>query len=203
LTSKVEDICETLRRKYGVNEYFYPKISMDVDIPYGLEGEVNGIVESLKKAGFEINVENVFHVMQMKKKLLDRYRSSNEGKRAFQDYSKMISEYVKPVGVTIPTDLMFINLVVILLLYLAGRFLGSFLDEAGKIFARRMLIRNRKKLSKELNITDIEYDFFEKQVIKLLKDKTKIEVLVEDIKEIKSKRCVSKTRKESLEKQNS
>ena len=168
---------------------------MDVDIPYGLEGEVDGIIESLRKAGFEINAENVFHVMQMKKKLLDKYRSSNEGKRAFQDYSEIISEYVKPVGVTIPTDLIFINIVVILLLYLAGRFLGSFLDEAGKIFARRMLIRNRKKLSKELNITDIEYDFFEKQVIKLLKDKTKIEVLVEDIKKIKKKRCVSETKK--------
>jgi len=68
---------------------------------------------------------------------------------------------------------------------LAGRFLGSFFDEAGKILARKMLMRNRKKLSKELNITDIEYDFFEKQVIKLLEDKTKLEVLVEDIKEIK------------------
>lgn len=168
---------------------------MDVDIPYGLEGEVNGIVKSLRKAGFAINAENVFHVMQMKKKLLDKYRSSNEGKKAFQNYSEIVSEYVRPVGVTIPTDLIFINILVILLLYLTGKFLGSFLDEAGKIFARKVLIRNRKKLSKELNITDIEYDFFEKQVIKLLEDKTKIEVLVEHIKEIKKKQCASETKR--------
>jgi hypothetical protein len=197
LASDITAICETLRTKYQVNDaHIYPNMSIDVDILFGLEGEVKRISELLNTMGFEANAENIFHVMQMKSKLLIGYQSANQGKVVLLQFGKIVSEDVKPVGITIPTDLLFVTGLTAVLLYLAGRFVGSFLDEAGKIFARELLIKNRKKIPKKLNLTELEYYFLEKQTVQLLKDETKMELLIEDLREIIS----TKKKKEHISK---
>lgn len=183
-----EDIHEILNAECGVDEYFYPGISMEIDTPYGLGGEVKAIMEWLVRRGFEANAKNVFHFMQMKRKLLEGYRSSNEGKAALRGYSEIVFEHVKPVGAAVPSDLLFVNAIVVLLLYLAGKFLGSFMSEAGKIAAKRIMAEDEEEVSEELKADKVEYDFFRKEVIELLGDKAKIEILVEDIEEIKKRK---------------
>ena len=73
-------ICETLRMEYNVDEFVYPKMSMGIDIPFGLEEEVERIAKLLNNVGFKDNAESVFRVMQMKRKLLIDYRSTSQGK---------------------------------------------------------------------------------------------------------------------------
>lgn len=197
MASDIKAICETLRTKYKVNDFVYPNMSMDIDIPFGLEGEVKRIVELLNNAGFAGNAEIVFRVIRMKSKLLIDYRSTSQGKIVLLRFGEIVSEHVKPVGVTIPTDFLFVTGLTAVLIYLAGRFIGSFLDEAGKILARKLLTQNRKKISEKSNLTDFEYDFIEEQVVEFLKDETKMELLVEDVREIistkkKKKKHVSK-----------
>jgi len=150
-----------------VDEYFYPMISMNIDIPNGLIGEVTEISRVLGKNGFRVTTENVFRVMELKKSFLKRYNETVEGKKSKAEYRRMILEDIRPTGVTIPIDLLFVNGIIILLLFVAARFIGSFADEAGKIVARKLL-GDEKKLSKEHNMTIKEYKFLKNQVVILI-----------------------------------
>lgn len=167
MTSSIKDISSELRRRYGVDEYFYPTISMEIDIPYGLIGEVTEISQLLRKNGFRVTTENVFRVMKLKRSLLKRYNETEEGKRSKAEYSRIILEDIKPAGITIPIDFLFVNGIVLLLLFVAYRFLGSFAEEAGKITARKLL-GDEKKNAKEHNITIKEYMFLKNQTIILI-----------------------------------
>lgn len=150
-----------------MDEYFYPMISMNIDIPNGLIGEVTEISRVLGKNGFRVTTENVFRVMELKKSFLKRYNETVEGKKSKAEYRRMILEDIRPTGVTIPIDLLFVNGIIILLLFVAARFIGSFADEAGKIVARKLL-GDEKKLSKEHNMTIKEYKFLKNQVVILI-----------------------------------
>jgi hypothetical protein len=172
-----------LREKYGVNEFFYPNISMDVDLPYGLEGEVKDIINLLNKAGIKTTPENVFYTMRVKKKLLSIYKTTTNGTQVLEKFKEVISEHVKPVGVTIPTEIIFVSGVTAFLLYLATRFADSFMSEAGRILARKALARDRKKMAKEFNLTLTEYKFLERQIIILL-DKKEGNILLSDLQKI-------------------
>jgi hypothetical protein len=171
---------------------------MDVDVPYGLEGEVQGIINLLNKVGVKTTPENVFYTMKIKKSLLTMYEATTEGKQVLQRFKEVISKHVKPVGVTIPTEIIFVTGVTAFLLYLASRFAGSFMEEAGKILARKTLARYRKKVSKELNMTVSEYKFLERHIVMLLDDKEKSGVLLSDLRKIvktKKERKLLKSKK--------
>lgn len=163
-----------------MDEYFYPTISMEIDIPDGLIGEIREINRLLRKNGFRVTTENVFSVMKFKKSLLKRYNETAEGKRSKAEYSRIILEEIKPTGITIPIDLMLVNGVVLLLLFVAYRFLGSFVDEAGKIAARKLL-GDEKKLSKEHNITIKEYKFLRNQAIIFIEKGNDLDFLIKNL----------------------
>ena len=150
-----------------MDEYFYPTISMEIDIPNGLIGEVKETSQLLKKYGFRVTTENVFSVMKLKRSLLERYNETAEGKRSKAEYIRMILEEIKPTGITIPIDFLLVNGIVLLLLFVASRFLGSFADEAGKIAARKLL-NDEKKNAKEHNIEIKEYRFLKNQTVILI-----------------------------------
>ena len=90
-------IINELRTDYGLDGYYYPKISMETDLPRGFEGEVNSITRQLANNGFNVSSENVLSVMRAKKKLLQRYYGKS-GIQVNKNYEKLILEEVKPVG---------------------------------------------------------------------------------------------------------
>jgi len=163
MSSLVKDISLDLREKYKVDESFYPKISMDIDILDGFEGEIADILKDLQKNGFEITSENAFRIMEFKKKLLVRYSETKEGKRTTTKYRRMLLEDIKPTGITIPIELVLVNGLIALLLYVIARFAGSFADESGKMMARKLLDKDEER-SKELNINIKEYRFLKNEV---------------------------------------
>ena len=163
-----------------MDEYFYPTISMEIDIPNGLIGEVTEISQLLKKNGFRVTTENVFNVMELKKSLIRRYNETAEGKKSKAEYSRIILEDIKPTGITIPVDFLLVNGIVLLLLFVAYRFLGSFADEAGKIAARKLL-GDEKKLSKEHNITINEYKFLRNQAMILIEKGNGLDFLIKNL----------------------
>ena len=180
MPSLIKDIPLDLKRRYKVDEYFYPTVSMDIDVPNGLIGEVTEISKALEKDGFRVTAENVFRVMELKKSLLRRYNETAEGKKSRAKYSKMVLEEIKPTGVTLPIDLLFVNGIVILLLYVAARFIGSFVDEAGKIAARKLL-DDEEKLTKMHNITIKEYKFLKNQAVILIEKGNDLNCLVKSL----------------------
>ena len=153
---------------------------MDIDIANGLVGEVSQISKVLEKNGFALNTENVFHMMELKESLLRRYSEIAEGRRWKAEYRRMILEDIKPTGVTVPIDLLFVNGIIILLLYLASCFVGSFLDEAGKITAKKLL-DDEKKLSKEHNMTIKEYKFLKNQTVILIEKRDDLNFLIKKL----------------------
>jgi hypothetical protein len=173
----VDAISSELRTRFGVNDFFYPKISMEIDVPGGLEGEITKIVDLLKRNGYAVTASNVFHVMTLKKQLLLRYKASKENELVLEDYDRLLLEKIKPIGISIPIDLVFVTGLTSLLIYLAARFGGSFMDEAGRIVARKLLEeKDGKKTSKDLNLVIDEYNFLKNQVIILISDNKIVEV---------------------------
>lgn len=179
MSASVKDIVLDLRRKYNVDEYYYPAISMDIDVPKSLLGEATRISQLLEKNGFRVNSENVFNVMKLKKLLLKRYSKTEEGKRAKAVYSRLILEDIRPTGITIPLDLLMVDGVLVLLLFVAYRFLGSFADEAGKMAARKLLGDDEKNAAKH-NMTLVEYSFHKNQATFLVERETNLKI-IEDL----------------------
>jgi hypothetical protein len=165
----VKSIVSDLRNKYGVDENFYPKILMDVDFPNGFEGEIREIVNTLQRNNFQVTSENVFHIMELKRKLLIKYSETTEGKNAVQKYRGILLEKVKPTGIVAPIEFILVNGLIAVLLYVLARFAGSFADESGKIVARKLL-ENDKERSRELKITIHEYRFLKNEGLTIIQE---------------------------------
>ena len=153
---------------------------MEIDVANGLVGEVTQISKVLEKNGFAVNTENVFHVMELKELFLRRYSETAEGRKSKAEYRRMILEDIKPTGITAPIELLFVNGIIILSLYVAARFMGSFVDEAGKMVARKLL-DHEKKVSKELNLTVKEYKFLKNQVVILIEEGKDLDFLIKNL----------------------
>lgn len=187
MPTSIEDINLELRNKHTVDEFFYPDISMNIEIPNGLKGEVMENTKLLEMNGFEITAENVFIIMKSKRQLLLQYKRSKKGKKILEDYRQLLMKAVKPVGTTMPTDLMFVTALLGLLAYIVARFAGSFADEAGKILARRLL-ENEKKMAREQNVTTDEYRFIKNQAIILIQNSRIVNSLSRQLKKEKKRR---------------
>jgi hypothetical protein len=169
MPSLVSELVSDLREKYKVDEYFYPNISMDIDVSNSLEGEVTDITKTLQENGFEVTSENVFRIMELKKRLLTRYSETNEGKATTAKYRRMLLEEIRPTGITIPIELVLVNGLIALLLYGIGRFVGSFADESGKILAQKLLKKDKER-SNKLNMDIREYHFIKNEAVVLIQD---------------------------------
>jgi len=177
-------ISKHLKSKHDVNEFFYPNISMDLDLPNGFEGEIDEITKLLEKNGFQTTTENVLQVMRFKKELIHQCTGTSEGKSILEEYNNLLLKRVKPVGIAIPLELMFVTGLAALVLFVGARFLGSFADEAGKIAARKLLDKE-KKLSKEHNMTVEEYRFIKNQTIILIEKGTDTDLLISKLRKKK------------------
>jgi hypothetical protein len=164
-----ENIKEELGRKYKVDASFYPKLDMDVDFPKGLQGEVEKIMQILKNNGFPATSENVYHNMEFKKKLLKKYSGEGEEKQVVEDYTNLLKQK-QPVGSVVPIDYYLVAGLIGLLIYVGGKFGGSFLDEAGKITAQKLLNKGetKKHLQKEMRIDKNEYNLFANQIVVII-----------------------------------
>lgn len=188
----VREILNELKAKYKVDEFFYPNISMNIQVPGGLEGEISDISRVLKSSGFEITATNVLQVMELKKKLLTKYTSEAERQKILADYQELLATRVKPVGTVLPLELILVNGLVIILLSMVAKFGLSFADEAGKILARKVFDEDKKQ-SKKLNMTEDEYRF--------LKTEAKVWIDTEGNKLVEIKKS-SRVRKKSKSKSN-
>jgi len=184
MSDVVRRIAEHLKSRRGVDEFFYPNISMDLDLPNGLEGEIGEIAELLEQNGFEVMTENVLEVMEFKRELVLRYTGTSKGQLVLQEYNDLLLKHVKPVGMSFPLELMFVTGLTTLVLFVGARFLGSFADEAGKIVARKLL-DNDKKLSKEHNMTIKEYHFLKNQAVILIENGSNIDFLIKKLQKKK------------------
>jgi len=180
MPSFAKDIALELKQKYKIDEYFYSGFSMDIDFPNGLVGEVAEISKLLEKNGFGVTTENVFHIMKLKESLLKKYGETADGKKSMVEYRKMMLEDIKPVGATTPIEFLLANGIILLLVSLAGRFLWSFLDEAGKITAKKLL-DDEKKLSKEHNMAIKEYKFLKNETVILIEKGNDLNFLIKNL----------------------
>lgn len=180
MSNLAKNISLELEQKYNVDEFFYPKVSMDIEISNGLIGEVTTISKILRKNGFRVTTENVFHIMELKKSLLKRYSETVEGKKSEAEFRKMILDSFFPIGSTIPIEFLLVDGIIVLLLFVAGRFLGSFADEAGKITAKKLL-GDEKKLSKEHNMPMKEYKFLKNQTVILIEKGNDLKFLIKNL----------------------
>lgn len=158
-----------LKKRYNVDEHFYPKISMDLDIPGGFRGEIADTIETLQKNGFHVSSESVFSIIELKKTLLGTYSETAKGKEKVLKYRKLLLEDMKSIGTGLPVEIILANGLVVVMLYLLARFTGSFVDEAGKIMARKLL-EGGKERSKKLNLDVREYSFLKEETMILVKD---------------------------------
>lgn len=187
--SSADKIISELKKKYNITGDYYPGISMEADFEKGFEGEVSRIIENLASNNFEASSQNVAQIMLIKKTFLENYRT--QGNVAVEKYQKLLVEDVMPIGCATETVFLFVNGLTIVLIYLLGRFAGSFADEAGKQAAKKILNKN-KKSEKSINIGEEEYKIFANEV-NLLINRGEINNLCNPLIEDKLK--VSKSRK--------
>jgi len=164
MRSASELISSELKGKYEIDEFFYPDISMNIQIPDGLKGEISEIIRLLKKNSFEVNSSNVYQIMQLKKKMLTEYRDNSKRGNVLEAYRELLGKRIKPVGSVIPIDLVLVDGLVIILLSIVARFGLSFADEAGKIAARKLLDKGKKQ-AKRHNMTLQEYNFLKTEAV--------------------------------------
>ena len=176
----VKNIVSDLQNKYSVDQHFYPKMSINTDIEGGMGGEVNTVVGLLKSNGFDISSENVFHAMELKKRLMERYLGK-EGGETLKDYRKLILEDIKPVGIVGSVEFCLVNGLIIVGLYLLGRFAGSFADESGKILAQKLLDKPKDN-SRKLNIDIREYKILSKEVNLFIEEKKILDLAKSNLK---------------------
>jgi hypothetical protein len=99
---------------------------MDVDFPKGLQGEVEKTILVLKNNGFPATSENVYHLMEFKKKLLKKYNNEGEEKQTVEAYTSLLKQK-EPVGSVVPIDYYLVAGIIGLLVYVGG---GESLEEA-------------------------------------------------------------------------
>ena len=184
MPSTLELVTSELKGKYKVDEFFYPDISMNIQIPDGLKGEISEVIQLLKKNHFEVNSMNVYQVMQFKKELLTEYKDDRKRRKVLEAYQELLEKKIKPVGSAIPLDLVLVDGLVIILLYIAARFGLSFVDEAGKIAARRLL-GNAKKQPKRHNMTVEEYHFLKTEAVTWIEEGKTFRSFVKEIRKKK------------------
>jgi hypothetical protein len=186
-----------LRKKYRVDEYFYPKIDMTTDFPNGLLGEIEKTRQLLENNGFSATVGNIHKIMDFKRKLFSKYENEAEGKQALHEYADLVKQK-QPVGSFGPIDYYLIVGVVGVLLYVIGKFSGSFLEEAGKIAAQRLLNNDEteRRLQEELKIDKDEYNIFSNQSIIIInKNSANVDKLMKTLQKHKKTNVKAKTRK--------
>jgi len=184
MSSTLEVISSELKERYKIDEFFYPDISMNIQIPDGLKGEISEIIQLLKKNHFEVNSMNVYQVMQFKKKLLTEYRDNRERRKILKAYQELLEKKVKPVGSAIPLQLVLVDGLVIILLMIVARFGLSFADEAGKITARKLLDKEKKQ-AKRHNMTVEEYRFLKTEAVSWIEEGKTIKSFTKEIKKKK------------------
>lgn len=113
-----DNTVEELRRKYIIDESFYPSMSMDVDLPNGLKGEVVSIRKSLEENGFSDETENIIQVMRLKKELLREYGSKAVLKDETAEYKNILG-VKKPIGSTAPIEYILTSGLTAIVLYAA------------------------------------------------------------------------------------
>jgi hypothetical protein len=178
-----DDVAADLRRTYAINEYYYPNISMDIDLPQGFEGEISNISRILEKNGFAVTSKNIFQIMSFKKSLITKYGGKVEEK-VMTEYNDILREK-EPVGSIVPPEYFLVSGLVAVFLFLLARFATSFADEAGKLLARKLFRKGevRKQLLKELSINAREYNFFSNQIMVIINENDKsIEALRKGLK---------------------
>lgn len=190
MSSTLEIISSELKGKYKIDEFFYPGISMNIQIPDGLRGEISEIIRLLEKDHLEANSMNVYQVMQFKKKLLTEYTDNRERRKALKAYQELLETKVKPVGTAIPLELVLVDGLVIILLSIVARFGLSFADEAGKIAARKLL-DNEEKQAKRHNMTVEEYRFLKTEAVTWIEEGETIRSFTKEIK-IKKRKGTTK-----------
>ena len=184
MSSTLDVISFELKERYKIDEFFYPDISMNIQIPDGLKGEISEIIQLLKKNHFEVNSMNVYQVMQFKKKLLTEYRDNHERRKILEAYQELLEKKVKPVGSAIPLQLVLVDGLVIILLMVVARFGLSFADEAGKIAARKLLDKEKKQ-AKRHNMTVEEYRFLKTEAVSWIEEGKTIRSFTKEIKKKK------------------
>lgn len=172
MPKKQNALIESIKNK-GVDQLFYPGISIDVDLDGGLEQEILAIAKTLEQSGYIGNSSNIFKIMQIKRLLLQKYQREG-GKTAVNDYQAILKE-VKPIGTFIPVEFILVNGITILLLYCIGTFVKSFSEESGKIAAKK-LFDNPKKYSKKVNTTPSEYKIFVRELNIIINEKQILEL---------------------------
>jgi hypothetical protein len=171
MVSEAEDIFSELKTKRKVDDFFYPGISMDIQIPDGLKGEISGITRLLGENNFETDSSNVFNVMKLKKKLLNEYTSNATYRENLNDYKTLMQNEVKPIGSPIPFELLLVDGLTIIFLSVIARFGLSFANEAGKIVARKILDGDKGRQARKYNMTLKEYRFLMNETIKWIQEK--------------------------------
>jgi hypothetical protein len=170
----LEDIAADLRKNYKVDEFFYPSISMDIDLPQGFKGEVDNVTEILEKNGFATTSENAFQILTLKKNLLAKYTDKVEGRKVVTEYNKLLGKK-EPVGSIVSPEYFLVSGLIAIFLYGLARFVGSFTDEAGKLAARKLFDKaeTRKQLMKELNLNVNEYNLLGKEIVIIINEDSK------------------------------
>ncbi len=181
MSSREKAIVSELRTKHKVDDFFYPDISMNIQIPDGLQGEVSQITEVLRKNKLSVNSTNVLQVMKLKRKLLREYSSRSEHKKTLEGYQKLLKTEIKPVGSSIPIEIVFINGLVVVLLSIIARFGLSFADEAGKIAARKLLGKEKSQAKKH-NMSLDEYRFVKNAAMVWIEEGKTIESFAEEMR---------------------
>lgn len=125
-------VSSDLEEKYDVDDYFYPKISFELEVPGQLRGEVGRIQEQLRKVKVEPTAKAVYTVLCLKRDLVRKYFKNPEQINQFRD---QIAGRIKPIGAISPLEYSFATIVLVL----AFSYLKSFGDELGRISARKLL----------------------------------------------------------------
>jgi len=147
----IDAICTRLETEFNVNDYFYPGLSFELDVPGHLSGEVQKIQKYLRQIHVEPTPSNIYEMLSVKRRLVQRY---SRNKRLLAQYREYVAGQVRPVGAVGSLEYMFATTVMIL----ATLFLKGFLEESGRISARRLFERHSDRdLSRKIgcNITEV------------------------------------------------
>lgn len=126
-----------LQRLYKVGDYFYPRISFELEVPGGLQGEAESISSLVSDVGKRPSLKEIYRIMHMKAKLIDAYQEKEGNKantvRLFREH--VASPRARPIAGFGPIEYAVASVVVILAFF----FLKEFASEAGRIAAKKLI----------------------------------------------------------------
>jgi len=147
----IDAICARLETEFNVNDYFYPTLSFELDVPGHLSGEVQKIHKYLRSVHIEPTLRNIYEMLSVKRRLIQRY---SRNPRLLVQYREYVARQVRPVGAVGPLEYTLATIVMVL----ATFFLRGLLEESGRISARRLFERHSDRdLSRKIgcNITEV------------------------------------------------